>query len=233
MAKSDDYIEEELKKNKGELDNLEKKAQDKLQKNKENKTKLTEKIKEVLLYVGFLFSIIGGFSYIVITVVLVTGFEANLELENQIVFSVISALIGLSISFALRNQGIAFAKKEPKSQVVMKKYYEVINKTKKPKELHDIKHYLIRATIIDFFIKGIIVGVMIWFMISIFIGGSKNYGLIGLAFANLLLFTGFGLIALSSAYDKYVDEHIPVISQRTERLEKQIIEEINTTEQQE
>ena len=225
MSKNDDYIDKKLGENSGELKTLEDTAKEKLQKNKKIKVKLTEKIKDLLLYVGFFFSLIGGFAYIVITVVLVTGFEANLELENQIVFSVISALIGLSISFALRNQGIAFAKKEKLSQEVMKKYYEVVNKTKKTKDLHDIKYYLIRATIIDFFIKGIIVGVMIWFMISIFIGGSKNYGLVGLAFANLLLFTGFGLIALSSAYDKYVDEHIPVIIQRTERLEIEIKKE--------
>ena len=225
MSKNDDYMDKKLEENSGELKTLEDTAKEKLQKNKKIKVKLTEKIKDLLLYVGFFFSLIGGFAYIVITVVLVTGFEANLELENQIVFSVISALIGLSISFALRNQGIAFAKKEKLSQEVMKKYYEVVNKTKKTKDLHDIKYYLIRATIIDFFIKGIIVGVMIWFMISIFIGGSKNYGLVGLAFANLLLFTGFGLIALSSAYDKYVDEHIPVIIQRTERLEIEIKKE--------
>lgn len=224
MDRAEEYIDERLKEDNGELKKLEEKSKEKLQKSKKIKVKLTIRIKELLLFVGFFFSIIGGFSYIIITIVLVKGFEANLELENQILFSVISALIGLSISFALRNQGIAFAKKEPKSQEVMSEYYKTINKTKTMKELHDITYYLIRATIIDVFIKGIIVAIAIWFMISIFISGSQNYGLVGIAFANLLLFTGFGLMALSSAYDRYIDQHIPVIEERTKKLKVEIEE---------
>lgn len=224
IPNSDEYIDNELEKSSGvDLTKLEQKSKEKLRKRKESKVKLTERIKELLLYVGFFFALIGGFSYIIVTWVLIKGFNTSLELENQILFSVISALIGLSISFALRNQGIAFAKKEPRSIEIMKEYYETLNKTKTMKQLHDIKYYLVKATIFDFIIKGVLVATSLWFMISIFIGGSGNYGLIGMAFANLFLFTGFGLIALSSAYDKYIDEHVPVITERTIKIKKEII----------
>ena len=230
MDKNEEYMDEALKKEKkqgsSELQKLEVISKEKLQKTKKTKVQLTVKIKEMLLYVGFFFALIGGFSYIIVTWVLIKGFNASLELDNQILFSVISALIGLSISFALRNQGIALAKKESESIAVMKDYYETLNKTKSMKQLHTITYYLIRATIIDILIKGVITALSMWFMLSIFIGGDDNYGLVGLALANLLLFTGFGLIALSGAYDRYIDNHIPVIAQRTKILKKEIAKKI-------
>jgi hypothetical protein len=100
----------------------------------------------------------------------------------------------------------------------MKSYYSALNKTKKEKDLHDITHYLIRSTIIDIIIKGSLVTISTFFILYIFIEGSKNWGLIGLAVANIFLFTGFGLVGLARAYDKYLDEHIPVIKERTIKL---------------
>jgi hypothetical protein len=44
--------------------------------------------------------------------------------------------------------------------------------------------------------------------------------LIGLAIANILMFAGFGLVGLATVYDKYLEEHIPVIKERIEQLKK-------------
>ena len=229
MAKSDDYIEEALKKDNGELKELEKieqarKANEKLKKTKKIKVEFTERIKNIILYVGFVAAIISAIAYINITIVLINGFETSLDFENQILFSVIGVIVGLSISTMLRFQGIAFAKKNPYAFDIMKKYYIALNKTKSIKNLHTIKYYLVKATIIDIIIKGSIVAITMWFILDISSSGNDNWELLKLAIANLGLFTGFGLVALSSAFDKYLDEHIPVIIELTKKLDAQEVE---------
>ena len=185
----------------------------------EDKTrKLNERIKDLLLYTGFAGAIISVVAYIVITVVMIVGFESDLEAQNQILFAVLGACTGLIITFALRGQGIAFAKREEESQKVMKAYYEALNKRKKEKELKDIGSYLIKQTIKDIIIKGVSVGVSTYFVLYIFMQGNGDWSLIGLALANLLMFSGFGLVALSKTYDKYIEEHIPVIRERTKKI---------------
>ena len=185
----------------------------------EDKTrKLNERIKDLLLYTGFAGAIISVVAYIVITVVMIVGFESDLEAQNQILFAVLGACTGLIITFALRGQGIAFAKREEESQKVMKAYYEALNKSKKEKELHDINHYVFIQTIKDILIKGVSVGISTYFVLYIFMQGNGDWSLIGLALANLLMFSGFGLVALSKTYDKYIEEHIPVIRERTKKI---------------
>jgi hypothetical protein len=180
--------------------------------------KLNERIKEYLLYSGFAASVISIVAYLIITIVMINGFESNLKPQNQILFAVLGACTGLIITFSLRGQGIAFAKREEESQKVMKEYHEALNKRKKEKELKDISHYLFWATIKDIIIKGISVGVSTYFVLYIFMQGNGDWSLIGLALANLFMFSGFGLVALSKTYDKYIEEHIPVIRERTKKI---------------
>jgi len=183
-----------------------------------NEKKLNERIKEWLLYAGFAAAVISVLAYMVMTVVMIVGFESNLEAQNQILFAVLGACVGLVITFSLRGQGISFAKREEESQTVMKEYHAALNKRKKEKELKDITHYVVWATIRDIFIKGITVGVSTYYVLYIFMQGNGDWSLIGLAFSNLLMFSGFGLVALSKTYDKYIEEHIPVIRERTKKI---------------
>ena len=179
---------------------------------------LNDKIKELLLYVGFASAIISIFGYIAITVVMIKGFESAFELQNQILFSLVGAGVGLVITFALRYQGIAFAKAEEESKGIMKLYYEAMNKNKKEKELKDINYYMIKATIIDVVIKGIIFIVITTLVIDLFSKGNGDWSLIWLMLFNILMFTGFGLMAIAKAYDHYIEQHIPVIVERTKKL---------------
>jgi len=180
--------------------------------------KLNDKIKEWLLYVGFASALISILGYIAITVVMIKGFSSAFELKNQILFSLVGAGIGLIITFALRYQGIAFAKSEDESKVVMKKYYEAMNKNKEEKELKDINYYLIRATIIDVVIKGFIFIIITTLVIDLFSKGNGDWSLIWLMLFNILMFTGFGLMAIAKSYDHYIEQHIPVIKERTIKL---------------
>lgn len=194
---------------------------ERLEDSKKRNELLNERIKEYLLYTGFAGAIISAIAYVILTFVMILGVQTSMETTNQIVFSGLGVVVGLSISFLLRSQGIAFAKRESESQRIMKAYNEALNKTKKVKELRTINQYMRNATIKDAIIKGLSFGLSTYFVLFIFIEGNGNWALIGLALSNLLMFTSFGLIGLSTAYDVYKEEHLPNIEALTKKLIEQ------------
>jgi hypothetical protein len=212
---SDEYMDNELK-IKEDLKKLDKIRESK----KQNQAELSQSVKSLLLYAGFLGAIISALAYLIITIVMVKGASTDLAIQNQILFSILGALTGLLISFLLRYQGIIYAKQNSEAKEIMKEYRQQVNKTKPLKKLHTISWYLLWATIRDIFMKGVTIAVSTWFVLYIFIEGSGNWNLIGLAIANILMFAGFGLVGLATVYDKYLEEHIPVIKERIEQLKK-------------
>ena len=181
---------------------------------------LNETIKSLLIYVGFAAAGISAIAYIIITFVMVKGFTTDLQLSNQITFAVIGAIVGVSITISLIMQGVEFAKRDDKAQAIMQAYYKVLNKQKKEEELHTIDHYIKWAIIKTVIIKGFTVAITSFFVLYIFIEGNGNWSLLGLAFANIFMFIGFGLVGLSNAYDFYLKQHIIVIEELTKKLEK-------------
>ena len=181
---------------------------------------MNNKIKKLLEYTGIAGSIISALAYIIATLVIVWGFETRLEMEKQILFSILGAFTGLMITFFLRGQGVSFAKKEPESQKIMREYYEKINRKKTIKQLHTIKFYLIMQTIQDVIFKGVSVAFSTYFILYIFMEGNGDMSLVFLAISNILMFACFGLVALSKAYDKYLDEHIPAIREIIKKLDQ-------------
>lgn len=179
---------------------------------------LNQRIKELLLYVGFATAIISIIGYVAVTIVMIKGFTSAFELQNQIMFSLVGAGVGLVITNALRYQGVAFAKAEDDSKNVMRAYYEAQNKHKKEKDLHDINYYMIKKLIIDVIIKGFILVITTTLVIDLFSRGNGDWSLIWLMIFNILMFTGFGLMAIAGAYDHYIEQHIPVIKERTKKL---------------
>ena len=183
---------------------------------------MTNKVKNILLYTGSIGAIISAVAYIIITVVLVLGFETQMEMDKQILFSIIGAVDGLLITLMLRSQGIALAKNEDESKKVMAEYYQVVNKTKKSKKLHTITYYYIKDFIIDIFVKAGVIALTTSLMLYIFMDGSGDFGLIGLAISNILMFACFGIIALSKFYSLYLEQHIPVIKERIIRIKDEL-----------
>jgi len=193
---------------------------------------MSDKIKNFLIYTGLFASIISAIAYLIVTYVLVVGFSTQLEIQKQVLFAVLGASTGLMITFFLRSQGVAFAKREEESKKIMALYYEALNKKKTVKQLHTITYFMIWSTIKDIFSKGLSIGLTTSFLMYIFMEGNGNFALFGLAVANIFMFAGFGLMALSKAYDKYLDEHIPVIKAITAKLKQEQAGSIQPKEQQ-
>jgi hypothetical protein len=181
---------------------------------------MNDKVKKFLEYTGIVGSLITAIAYITATLVIVWGFETRIEMEKQIFFSLLGAFTGLMITFFLRGQGVIFAKKDPEAQKVMHEYYEKMNRKKTIKQLHTIKHYIVVQTIMDIIFKGVSVALSTYFLLYIFVEGNGDMSLIFLAVSNILMFACFGLVALSKAYDKYLDEHIPAIREIIQKLDQ-------------
>ena len=197
---------------------------DKQDTRRQRQQKFSEELKYWLLYVGFATAIISAIAYIIIVFVIITGFDSDYQLQSRIYFSLFSSAVGLIMSFALRSQGITFAQKENDSIEIMTEYRQLLNKKKKDKKLHDITYYMVKSTITDIIFKGLTIAGSLVGLIYFFSQGNGDWALMGLAASNILMFIGFGLIALSKAYDHYIDQHIPVIKQRIERLKNELNE---------
>jgi len=198
---------------------------DKIEKFNKRSEELNETIKQLLIYVGFASAFISSIAYVIITVVMVKGFTTDLELTSQLTFAIIGAVVGVSITISLVMQGIAFAKRDENAQKVMTEYYNQLNKTKKEKQLHTIDHYIKWVIFKTILLKGFTVAITTFFVLYIFIEGNGSWSLVGLAVANIFIFIGFGLVGLSNAYDFYLKQHIPVIMERTERINKDKVKE--------
>lgn len=151
---------------------------------------------------------------------MINGVSADLTMQNQILFSILGAVVGLLISFMLRSQGVIYAKQNEEVQRIMSEYIAVESEHKSYKKNHTIIWYMGWATVVDFFLKGVSVAVSTYFVVYIFTEGNGNWGLLWLAISNIGLFTSFGLRGLAKMYDNYIEKHIPAVIARTKQLKE-------------
>jgi len=181
---------------------------------------MTDKVKNILLYTGLAGAIIAAIAYIILTLAIVQGFQTALDRDKQILFATLGAVFGLLINFSFRNQGIALAKREKKSQEVNQRYQDLTSNNKTTHKPHKIGYYMVIATIQDVFIKGSTIAISTFFILYIFMEGNGDYSLFLLALSNICMFAGFGLMNLSSIYDKYIEKHIPTLEGICNKLDQ-------------
>ena len=186
------------------------------------KQEKSERIKDILLYVGTVSAIVAGVAYGGVTWTIINGFENALDRDKQLLFAAISAAFGIVISMLLRSQGVSLAKRLPASQTAMKDYYTALNKTKTLKKLRTIKYYMTINTIKDMITKALTIGITTYAIIYMFSEGNGDFALFTLALSNVCMFAGFGLVALSKTYDFYIEQHIPAIIERTKKIKDQM-----------
>ncbi len=183
---------------------------------------MNDTLKKFMLWTASIGAALTAVFYLLAIIILVNGIENSLSQEKQLLYSLIGALTGMIMIYLLREQGISLAADELESKKIMSAYYKALNKTKNLKQLKTIGYYRVLWLIRDVFTKGLTVMASTMGIIYVFIEGNGDLGLILLATANLFLFTTFGIIGLSKAYDKYINEHLPAILERTQKLIDQV-----------
>lgn len=183
---------------------------------------MNDTLKKFMLWTASIGAALTAVFYLLAIIILVTGIQNTLTQEKQLLFSLMGAVTGMIMMYLLREQGISLAANESESKQIMSEYYKALNKTKKLKQLKMIGYYRVLWLVIDLFTKGVTVMASTMGIIYVFIEGNGDLGLILLATANLFLFTTFGIIGLSKAYDKYINEHLPAVIERTQQLKDQV-----------
>lgn len=187
----------------------------------DNKTPFEKHVLPILKYIGMIGAILMSIAYVIVTIILVVGFEQN-ELKGDLIFASVNALIGLMIMLFLKIQGISFAKCIKENKEILDEYY---NTKTKDKKLRSIKYYWTVSTIKDVLIKAISIMITTFGIMYIVIQGCKDYMLFLLAAVNLILFACFGLLSLSQAYDFFNNRHIPYIKEQLQKLKEKENEE--------
>ena len=183
---------------------------------------MNDTLKKFMLWTASIGAALTAVFYLLAIIILVNGIENSLSQEKQLLYSLIGAVTGMIMIYLLREQGISLAEDELESKKIMSAYHKALNKTKRLKQLKTIGYYRVLWFIKDVFTKGLTVMASTMGIIYVFIEGNGDLGLILLATANLFLFTTFGIMGLSKAYDKYINEHLPAILERTQKLIDQV-----------
>jgi hypothetical protein len=182
----------------------------------------TDKIKRIVLFIGYICSAVGAAAYLLVVVIMNVGFKASTEITGDVVFAAITAVVGLLISQSLKWQGIIFAKNEPDVKAVWERFYGRKTKQRKYKSL---TAFWTKSIITDVLMKAISIITINLGIIYVFIAGNGDPMRILMAFANLIMFAGFGMTSLTKAYDFTKEQHVPWMEHQIE------IENTDVTEQ--
>lgn len=183
-----------------------------------------EKIKNILLYTGMILSIISAITYLIITFILVKGFETHIASDKLLVFLFIGAVAGVMINLSLRIQGLDFAKDLADNKNTLKEYLDLIVEDKKTK-LYPMWVMFLKTILTDIIIKGGTLVVTMYFTISFVIDGMGDEKYIWLGIANTLMYLGLGFLSLAKAYDYYNEKHIPYLKQKIAQIKLRLKEE--------
>lgn len=195
---------------------------------KKTKRKLTDGIKKILSYLGYALSVIGALGYLITIITLVRGVSGvNFELMGKDgLFFIVGLVFGLWIRTGFYIQGVTYSKEEHKD--ILKQYHELRVKDKPEKRLQSFEFKLAVEIVLNTVLQIAMFAVTsVGFVYLATFEGIDNPIYIMSALSNLIMFTGFGLLALAGTYEKYNDLKIPIIKERVRVLrEDKMIAEI-------
>lgn len=178
---------------------------------------MTDKIKGTLKWAGSFMAIAGAFAYLIITIIIVMGIENSIDANSKLLFAILSAVSGLLISISLILQGIQISKEENKES--LDEYHSFFYKAKKKFRFTDqMWWYLLVKITENVLFKALSIAASTWLVFDIVTAGNGDISLIFSAIANIVMFLGFGLMGLSSAYTHHDGKYMTLIREKTERL---------------
>lgn len=177
-------------------------------------------------------AIAGAFAYLIITIIIVMGIENSIEANSKLLFAILSAVSGLLISISLILQGIQISKEENKED--LEEYHSFFYKAKKKFRFTDqMWWYLLVKITENVLFKALSIAASTWLVFDIVTAGNGDISLIFSAISNIVMFLGFGLMGLSSAYNHHDGKYMTLIREKTARLKKETMTPPSIEEQEE
>lgn len=190
--------------------------------------KLSAGIKKILNYLGYALSGVGAVAYIIIIAILVAGVDqVDFMLKGKDGwFFGINFVFGLWIRTGFNIQGITYAKDE--NQEIIKEYHNLKVKDKKEKWFLSFETKMALSVIANTVYQiGMLLVTSVGFIYLAGFEGIKNPIYIWSALSNLMMFSGFGLMALVKTYERYNELKIPVIKERLRKLKAGEVSKVN------
>jgi|SRR5690625_3405701 len=186
------------------------------------KKTLTETVKKIVMNLGYILSGIGGAAYLIIIVILVRGvspIEFNIAGKDGWFFG-IGLVFGLWIRTGFYIQGVSYAKDENKD--LIQKYHKLKVKDKPESWKASFELKMTIEVIINTVFQ------IVMFVVSsvgfVYVAGFEGINhpvYLWSALSNLIMFAGFGMLALVKTYEKYNNLKVPVLEERVRLLEKE------------
>lgn len=174
-----------------------------------------EALLKILNNIGVIGAILAAVADIIFVIIAVLGINVEMGPFGIVLYSTVNALIGVLISVLLRYQGHHYA--EIENVNLCKQYYNKIIKEKKHMSMGP---WMALKALQDFIIKGATTAFCLFGTTYLAIEGSKNPIQILITLATLILFTCFGLIAMNSAYCRFYNIQIPLMSIKIQEREQ-------------
>lgn len=138
----------------------------------------------------------------------------------------INFVFGLWIRTGFNIQGITYAKDE--NQEIIKEYHNLKVKDKKEKWFLSFETKMALSVITNTVYQiGMLLVTSVGFIYLAGFEGIKNPIYIWSALSNLMMFSGFGLMALVKTYERYNELKIPVIKERLRKLKAGEVSKVN------
>lgn len=182
------------------------------------------KFKSIFQFTGFILAGISGVAYLILLFIIINGFESNIGNTSLIVFLVVGAVDGVLINLSLRIQGIDFAKVTDEAKTVLNLYNGLKGADIETKTM-PMWLFMIFNVIKDIIFKGGSIVFTLYFSITIIVEGLGDFTYMYLGIFNVLMYFGFGLLSMSKAYDHYMENEIPRIKIKYEKLKKKGVKE--------
>lgn len=176
-----------------------------------------KRFKNVILFIGFVLAGISAIAYLILLYIIITGFEIVIASHELLIFLILGAIAGLMISLSLRIQGISLAKNE--NNDLYERLHLLTGKDLETKLFPMWAFHLINI-VKDILVKGVSMVVTLYFSITIIIKGLGDFKYFWLGIVNILLYFGFGFLALVKAYEHTLANEIPLVRQKIKILEK-------------
>lgn len=191
---------------------------------------MSGKVKNWLVNSGLILAIVSGGIHIALIVILVDGFERNLEDSKLLLFSALNALFVVLISLFMRSQGIQYAKNEPTNIKLIEELRDLRAKDTKNKWILPIEFYMTFQLLKDIIVKGLGVSLTLYYSITIVIEGINDDRYILMAITSTVAALGFGMFDMVKSYEKYNDSHVKYLKNKIAK-EKQKNEIHSRTEE--
>lgn len=175
-------------------------------------------------FIGSVLTVISIIVYFILLDILLHGFGMDIRHNQMILFLVMNAVFGIIISMSLVIQGRSLASMTKVASELQTKYKE-LTYIEKDRFIWPAWLYYLKAFITNFVFKGLGIAISGYLLIELAIKPITEdpevvRSITLLAVTNTLMFIGFGLVGMATAFDHFLMHDVIRLQRKVQELTK-------------